>query len=333
MDERLLDKFFNGQCNEEEKRQVMLWYLSGHADNAMASKIESLWNEDPAIHPKWEKASVLQAIHEDIDAGERRKSRKAQPWPQLWNWRYAAAAVLFLLMVGGWWLVERSIPSQKEIVATPAEFVESYTNKGEKRMITLADGTLVKLNADSRLRYAQDYGQGEKRSVFLEGEAFFEVTRDTLRPFQVFTGPVETTVLGTSFNINAYDPKESVTVSVVTGKVQVQQTQAPPSSVYLVPDEQVVFTRTDGGLYKSSFNHQKVLSWKEGTLYFENATFEEIVTLLERWYGVNIDVRRQKIEDGFSGSYTNRSLESVLNGIGFVLHFDYEIQGNQVTIK
>jgi ferric-dicitrate binding protein FerR (iron transport regulator) len=144
---------------------------------------------------------------------------------------------------------------------------------------------------------------------------------------------VETTVLGTSFNVHAYNVEEMVTVSVVTGKVEVRQRQQPTPSVELVPDEQAVYSAKESTLRKSVFDHQQVLSWKKGTLYFKNASFKEVVATLERWYGVEIEVKREEIEDGFSGTYTNRSLESVLDGVGFVLNFDYEIQGRKVTIK
>src|SRR5690606_25332060 len=132
-----------------------------------------------------------------------------------------------------------------------------------------------------------------------------DVARDTLHPFLVHTGTVEVTVLGTSFNINAYQPEESVTVSVVTGKVAVAETKRVVSSAHLVANEQVVYSRIDSALHRSSFDSRKVLSWRERTLYFSNASFAEIKEKLERWYDVEIEVRRKVVEGGFTGIYTN----------------------------
>ncbi len=86
-------------------------------------------------------------------------------------------------------------------------------------------------------------------------------------------------------------------------------------------------------MVKGKYDQQEVLSWKEGALYFNDASFEEITAVLERWYGVDIVVRRNHIAEGFSGVYTDHSLESVLEGMSFVLHFDYTIQDKKVIIQ
>ena len=332
MDDRLLKRFFEGQCNEQEVEQVIHWYLSGQADKALSDRIEAFWKESYAVDKDWAKASILKALNERLDADEETPPNVLHSGQRWWKWRYAAAVLLLMALSVGWWYAQYQATKETENVYT-THVIHNQTKRGEKRTLALDDGTLIKLNADSRIWYSEAFGKEGRREVFLEGEAYFEVASDTLRPFQILTGGVETTVLGTTFNINAYHPEESVTVSVVTGKVKVRQRQKPMPPVYLVPDEQAVYTVENSTLLKSSFDHQQTLAWKEGTLYFKNASFDEIVETLERWYGVDIEVRRQDIEDGFSGSYTKRSLKSVLNGIGFVLHFDYEIQGNKVTIK
>lgn len=339
MDDQLLKKFFNGQCTEQEKRQILHWYLSGYADKVLSDRIEAYWKAENDAKKDWGKASVLTTIHKKIDKKESvpAKVKRMNPSPEIRKWWYAAA-VIFLVVSGVWSFVKFNRTTKIDLVSAaklepiPA-IIYKQTNRGEKNTVTLDDGTVVNLNADSRIWYSQDFAKEGKREVFLEGEAFFEVVRDTLHPFRIHTGNIETTVLGTSFNINAYHPEEGVTVSVVTGKVEVRQLERGISPVYLVPDEQVEYSVNESTLRKSLFDHQKVLSWKEGTLYFKNASFEEVITTLERWYGVDIEVKRQDIEDGFSGAYTNRSLKSVLNGIGFVQHFNYEIQGNKVIIK
>ncbi len=337
MDDLLLEKFFKGQCTEQEKQEVLLWYLSGQADPILSERLEAYWHEESNEKKEWRKALVLNKIHQKIIESDKIPVRRLNPTPFWRSWWYAAA--VFLLIISAWYgyvkfdhASNANITSESKLESTPKN-IYIHTDKGEKRTITLKDGTVVNLNADSRIWYSQAFGKNGMRELYLEGEAFFDVARDTLCPFQVYTGGVATTVLGTSFNINAYAPEESVTVSVITGKVEVRQTQGVMSPVYLVPDEQAEFSNQDSVLRKSQVNYQKALSWKEGKLYFKNASFKEVVTTLERWYGIEIEVKRQHTEDGLSGIYANRSLESALNGIGFVLGFDYEIQGKKVIIK
>ncbi|MEX2592912.1 MAG: DUF4974 domain-containing protein, partial [Anditalea sp.] len=146
-------------------------------------------------------------------------------------------------------------------------------------------------------------------------------------------GGVTTTVLGTSFNVQALTPNEEVAISVVSGKVKVALEDTPQQMVYLLPGEQALYLSEGPFIAKKEFDYSEVLSWKDGTLYFKNAQFPDMVIMLERWYGVEIEVQRQGIEDGFSGAYTHKSLEKVLEGMSFVLGFDYEINDRIITIK
>lgn len=337
MDDHLLKKFFNGQCTEQEKQQILRWYLSGQADKVLSDRIEAYWKTENDTDKAWGKSSVLATLNKKIDETEKVPVKVIHPSHNFRKWWYAAAVIFLVVLAGvGYVQYDRTIKTDwvsDAHVKPSSDFIYKQTDKGEKRTIILSDGSVVNLNSDSHMWYRPSFGEAAKREVFLEGEAFFEVTRDTLRPFQVHAGGVETTVLGTSFNINAYNADESVTISVVTGKVEVRERQQSMPAVQLVPDEQAVYSVRESTLHKSLFDHQKVLSWKEGTLYFKNASFGEVIATLERWYGVEIEVKREDIEDGFSGAYTNRSLESVLDGVGFVLNFDYAIQGKKVTIK
>lgn len=343
MDDNLLERFFKGECSAEERSRVVAWYLSGEADKALSERIEAYWwaalrrQQEKQSLDHWGREALFDEISNSIHESGREKKvismHSRTSFGKEWKrWRYAAAVAL-LTILSGWWYF--NIP--EEHASQPSvqiSYISKQTDRGEKRSVTLDDGTVVKLNADSRLRYSTAFGQDSIRKVYLEGEAFFDVARDTLHPFQIYTGNVITTVLGTSFNIEAFAPDEEIAVSVVSGEVKVAQQDAfNEQIVYLLPGEQAVYTKKDTGIAKKEFDHRHVLSWKDGTLYFKNAEFSDIVNALERWYGVTIEVRRQGIEDGFSGSYTHRSLESVLEGIGFVLEFDYEINGRKIIIK
>src|SRR5690606_21518010 len=122
------------------------------------------------------------------------------------------------------------------------EMTEEWTTKsnpiGQKSIIQLADGSKVVLNADSELKFLDNFGQGH-REIYLKGEAFFEVALDSLRPFTVYSGESVTMALGTSFNINSYDNKK-VQIQLATGKVKVIHEDKEKEPVYLDPGEEVI---------------------------------------------------------------------------------------------
>lgn len=338
MDQELLKRFFKNECSAEEQRKVLAWYLSGEADQELSEQIEAYWKEKKtSLNDQWDKETLFSSIERQIATKQSDRNaphKKGRSAPNHF-WKYAAAIALLIFAIG-WWnqglFQDTLLPSSPdtEKASLPEEFIVKKTAKGEKLTLTLDDSTVIQLNAESQLRYKKS----AVREVFLEGEAFFDVARDSLHPFQIHTATITTTVLGTSFNIKAFANEDDIAVSVVSGKVKVEQKDtAQIRSLHLVPGEQALYTHQDTAFTKKKFEYQEAISWKDGRLYFKNASFAEVVTTLERWYGVEIDVQRKNIENGFSGSYTNRSLESVLEGMSFVLEFEYEINNKQITIK
>ena len=155
--------------------------------------------------------------------------------------------------------------------------------KGEYRVV-LADGSVVYLNSDSELRFPTSFEGGERR-VWLRGEGYFEVERDAARPFVVTTEAIAVRVLGTRFNVNAYEGEPGVRTTLVEGRVRVDGRRGGDGMV-LVPGEQA--TWKEGQLSKRRVNVEAVVAWIEGRFYFEEgATLEEIAAQLERWYDVD----------------------------------------------
>lgn len=339
MDQELLRRFFKNECTAEEQRKVLTWYLSGEADQELSEKIEVYWNEEKNhINDQWDKEELFTAIEKQIDASQQHHKsthkKRGSAFVKLWDgWKFAASIALLLVSAVAWYQLKDSLLTAEQLTESQPpeeEYIIKQTAKGEKLAFTLRDGTMIQLNAESTLKYKPS----SDREVFLEGEAFFDVARDTLHPFIIYTRSITTTVLGTSFNIKAFTNEDDIAVSVVSGKVKVeQQDTTQKKTLHLTPGEQAVYNHQDTAFTKKKFEYQEAISWKDGRLYFKNARFAEVITTLERWYGVEIDVQRKNIENGFSGSYTNRSLESVLEGMSFVLEFEYDINNKQITIK
>ncbi|MEQ6122231.1 FecR domain-containing protein [Reichenbachiella sp. MALMAid0571] len=203
---------------------------------------------------------------------------------------------------------------------------------GVKSQVKLPDGTLVWLNAASSISYLPNFTD-TNRLVSLKGEAYFEVVKDKDRPFRVTSDQVVTTALGTSFNINAHE-KDKIKISLTTGKVDVLNT-GNNEQVVLHPGQQATTVRS--GFSVSSFDNEKVLAWKDGTIYFDDTGFDEMMTTLGRWYGAEFRVQNLSTERKKSlkitGKYPNMSLENMLDVLSYSQEFEYEINDKTVTIK
>ena len=239
-----------------------------------------------------------------------------------------AAAVALILAV--------SVIARNYVVA-PTEtletvYFEKSNPRGVKSTVMLPDGSTVKLNSESNLRYEEDYKRGE-RKVYLRGEAFFEVAENREKPFIVYSGNISTTALGTSFNVRAYPEDDLIEVYLLTGKVEVKNVD-DQTNLTLLPEEGARFDMRNNILssFETEFDH--ILAWRFGKLVFEKADFPEVLKRLERWYNVEFTVNGSPQSSwSLTGEFQNESLENVLRGIGHTTDYDFTISDNKVTIN
>jgi len=249
-----------------------------------------------------------------------------KPFPWYWN----VAAILLVMLGSVLWLGWDELKqANTEEPAIAQHRIIQENPRGQKHQFALPDGSTVWLNAESRLEYPEPFSP-DTREVTLQGEAFFEVVSDQTRPFIIKTDEVTTTVLGTSFNISAYPEDCAISVSVATGKVEVDGPHV--QKIMLLPTEQANYEKEDQSIEKTNFNPEEILGWKDGLIYFKEASFKHIVEELERWYNVEITVDNIQKYRRFSGEFRKQSLENVLNGISFSLDFDYKMEGKHVYI-
>ncbi len=164
--------------------------------------------------------------------------------------------------------------------------------KGEYQLI-LADGSKVYLNSESEIRFPTFFSEGE-RKVYLQGEAFFEVSPDKERPFIVNAGEINVKVLGTRFNVNAYTSEEAIRTTLVSGKVQVSDKKDSMSAI-ISPGQQVVWE--GGKLLTREVDASAVTAWINGKFYFEEgATLEQITRQLQRWYDVDFFFTSERVK-------------------------------------
>ena len=167
--------------------------------------------------------------------------------------------------------------------------VEEYnivrTRVGGEYSLTLADGTKVWLNAMSELRYPVAF-RGEWREVELQGEAYFEVAGDDNKPFIVKTRDFDTRVMGTSFNISAYEDAPLALTTLCSGRVRLTDRMNPENELDILPGEQLLFYRESRKMEIRNVDTDVFVSWREGVFQFDNHTVEEVFSILQRWYDV-----------------------------------------------
>lgn len=352
-----LKKYFENNCSPEEARQIQKWIENPDASMDLENDLINVWQNikvKPGDYTKW--SSALEKIHERIEMEEIYKSlnlekrkkkleHQAKDRPSKSGYelhksdrkskiRYIMpgliAAVLLVFVVVSFF----QFPDKAELSKT-VEQIEKSTEPGQKLSFHLADGTKVKLNAGSKLNYSPDFSSNE-RLVVLEGEAFFEVTKDVTRPFKVITGSVTTTALGTSFNINAFPLNKNIEIALVTGKVSVERTlqSGKSNSLILNPSEMATIIKEDDIFAKSTFDFNQKISWKDGLIYFKDADYHEIVSTLESWYGVKFQTGGIPLKEWkFTGKFENESLNNILIALQFGHNFEYKIKGEEVKLN
>lgn len=176
----------------------------------------------------------------------------------------------------------------------PAQLKMSSTERSEFKYLLLPDSTQVWLNAASTLEFPPEFG-GSKREVFLSGEAYFDVKHAEKIPFIIHTGKISTTVLGTAFNIKAYEDLSNVTVSVSRGKVRVQYLDKEVAT--LAPGQQVKVNNNGSGQPDRRSGIGQVAAWQQGNLAYDDERILDIVADLERMYNVSIKVNDITVQD------------------------------------
>ena len=201
--------------------------------------------------------------------------------------------------------------------------------------LVLDDGTQVWVNADSRLRYPVQF-VGEERKVFLEGEAFFEVAKSEEKPFVVDTRELQVVVTGTKFDVKAYEEEETVSATLVEGGVKVRATGAGGENGIkeLKPSQQYVLDVQSHRAEVREVDVQLYTGWVDGMFVFKNQRLEEVMTMLARWYSVDVFYVGESVKDIRLSAYLGRyeHIDSVLDVIRATNKIDFVRKGNVVTV-
>lgn len=326
---KLLEKYIEGNLNKYEFQKV-----SSFLKNGLHSEIwEEVVNDQSLPDPgdRLDDISRYNLLNRIIHSNRKSFNR----WVRVQS-VINYAAVLVMILGLSWSLYHHQSQLQDDLPLDVA-FVEKNNGKGRKTTFNLPDGTIVKLNSSSKLKFPL-YFSGNKREVVLEGEAFFEVVRDESTPFVIRSGNIKTTVLGTSFNIKAHQGSDNIQVAVVSGKVKVESLSKNSEarnqkSVLLTQNKKAVYEKNKASLTISILEEEDI-AWKDGIILFKHANETDVVRKLEEWYNVQFSIENQGNENwDLTAKFKNETLEHILKVVGHQIGFTFNIEEKKVSIK
>ena len=316
----LLKRFVDGLYTRKDADDLLKHFHAGKYNTEISEAMDNVWEE-------MEEDEVSSLQHQQYREEARlllSRIRKPEKRFSFIPYLRYVAIVAVILSIG--WGGFRLIRSNQEKVLT---YTEVHVKNGEHKRIILPDGTSVTLNAGSYLRYPREFITDVRR-IEMNGEAFFEVTRDEEKPFLIHTKDADVKVLGTSFNVKAFDMDEQLTVSVQTGKVQVD---LPEAMMRLLPDEQFVMDKTKGEFQKRNEDARLSTVWIKGGIYFNRTPIRTVVNELVRMYNRTIEFAPgAEYDDYIYGEHDNKSLEAVLKSIQYSTDIKYRIENDKIVL-
>ena len=324
---RILKKYLHGNPTADEKKIIDSWYNQlGQEGDACRNSVEETELEArywAGIHSHIRKKSVLSIYP------------KKSTWPAI-----GIAASILLALFSYIYLNHWNAADGKVLSAIEKKSLKwaSISNTGENpRVITLPDQSKVTLESQSKLKFSQAFDEKE-RAVYLDGEAFFEVTPNAERPFLVHANQLTTKVLGTSFCIKAFQDEKSVTLAVKTGKVSVytnDKVNEKTPEIILTPNQKIVYDKTENKLLKMIVDSPQPMIPAEQIkrMRFEGASVVEIFEAIEKIYGVDIVFEEDKFSScTLTTSISDGGIYNRLDIICQAIGARYELSENQILI-
>ncbi len=317
----LFKKYLNNDCTRKEL--ILFLQLMNEEKNQQTVEVllEEQW--ECQINPRAdftlsEKRVVPEKTHRDLYFRVR---------------GLRVAAILILLVLSSLFVV--SVIKERNALQNQNILVEKNTKAGQRIKLKLSDGSLIRMNADSRIEIFNHYND-KTRKVKLSGEAFFNIRHDTLCPFIVDAGRMQIQVLGTSFNIKAFNDEPKTEVSVYTGKVRVVYKERNKTIVrILLPSDLLTFNKKTGSVrIKRIAGNIRPDAWTQGRLAFDHTPVQEVIRMIERWYDVKVIVADPEIlNHRISGDHWNENLISVAEALKFTLRIDYTYSNDTLLLK
>lgn len=315
-------------CSSQELNDLKRWLSSPATHTEVESWLAEHWASSTEIDSKTLIETVFKQIQE-YQRANRLKSGFSLTRILKFYQKIAAFLLIPLTGLGIIYWMNQYHPSM-------AQFNEAIAPRGQKSQIILADGTKVWLNSDTRIKYPGTFSKNQ-RDVFLDGEAFFEVSKNEHQPFVVHTSGVEVKVLGTKFNVKAYSDENQIETSLFEGKINLLLYN-PSSSQRIekevIPGESFVYSTASHQLTVNRFPQDEINGWKNNQLIFKDDTFGNLIRKLERWYDVEVVYDEKKFDDRHLTVelYEGERLDRLMKIISLALSVNYQYEKGKIIL-
>lgn len=274
-------------------------------------------------------AADLRETEEEIYAGIWEKEEQLVRKKPFWTKAMAIAAVLTLAVAA---LLPFLINNTEKSTET-APIVAETTHTEPNNFVELPDGSTVILAPGSTVSYSDTFSKQPERSVFLTGEAYFDVTPDRSKPFVVYTGKVRTMAVGTAFAVRALKGESSIKVTVTEGKVKVNSENKVLA--LLVPNQQIVYNISNEAIQKEDVNALKMVDWKDEDLFFDDIALETSAKILEQRFGYSITIQQDLLKQKrFTATFRKEQpFLAILRSIVVFNDADFRIDSTKQTVE
>ena len=367
----LVSKKVTGEACAEELKLLQEMIAGNPGWKTIMENLQELWNSQPVTHttrrdqknedaylihinrlkekfPDFKSDITLAAMDEAMYAVPPKK-----PFYKRWG-IYAGMAAVIAAVIFLYPLMNAAKPGKKTVSLKPVN--EIAINKGSRTKIQLPDGSQVWVNSGSKLIYEGRF-EGNTREVHLDGEAYFDIVKDAAHPFIVHTEGIDIKVLGTVFNVKAYNADRTIEATLIHGSIEVLNHNQPGApNIILKPHEKLVYNKYQpadvkekqaivntadkpfsisiAALRKNVADSNIVeTAWVYNKLIFEEERFEDLALKMERWYNVKINIETEKLKNyKMSGSFVNETAEQAIRILQFLVPFKYLIKNNEIKI-
>ena len=356
--ESLFEKLVNWKLSGEELERFADHFQENTPTDEVDRYFLRIWDECRKYNADLQAEVLLNRIQKKLNINRDNTTSKKKSTRFLSLLKYAA---VFIVAFAVSWFLHSQF--KKQIITGRSNDTSNHevaVSLGSKSKITLPDGSVINLNSGSKLTYPSFFTD-KNRQVNLEGEAYFEVSADSLRPFYVNTSDITIKVIGTSFNVKSYPESNTIETTLVSGSLEVSDKTIISRSMLnlnkhlvLKPNQKAVYIKDLDRLtlddrielkletdrmkgpelsIQDQVDTQPLTAWKDNKLIFNNERFEDLAIKLERWYNVKITIKARELrKERFTGTFENETTEQVLNALKIAEPFGYTMNKNEIII-
>ena len=324
LSEEIIDKYLTGKCSQEELIEVNAWMNESEENACQLFRMEEVFHlgKFDTYADEQRMANAEKRLYRKLEQEKKKKDKVL--YMHRWM-KYAAIIVVALLMGGGagYWFYNQ----------TEHQMLVAVANEGIVKEVVLPDGTKVWLNNAATLKYPREFSEKE-RNVHLEGEAYFEVTKNRHKPFTVQSDAMRVRVLGTTFNFKCDKRCRVAEATLIEGEIEVKGNKEE-GQIILTPGQRAELNKSNGRLTVKQVDAKLDAVWHDNLIPFQKADIFTITRTLERFYDVKIILSPDmKPDKTYSGVLKRKSdIESVLKSLQNSIPIDYKIVGNNIFIS